>query len=137
VPNLDDERLEIYLKKFRPLAPAPLPLDAPSEAPEKSPRRAVIAVWALGAAAAVILALVMLRGAVNRVPQSNAKTNVSRSAPERIAQPLTLGAANRLLLGSPSFAAALRSLESESDSSAIPKGKESALAVLSQENLKP
>jgi hypothetical protein len=137
VPNLDDDRFEIYLKKFRPLAPVPLPLDISAEAARKRSRRAAIVLWALATAVAAILAVIMLRGHADRAAPAEvvAKAPIGEQPP--ISQPLTLGAANRLLANSSSFEAALDSLEAEAASVAIPKGKVSALAVLSQENLKP
>ncbi len=135
MPSLDEDRFEIYLKEFRPLAPAPLPLDAPAK-PTHS-RSAVLAAL-LATAAAVTLAIVVLHHHPgSQVPPVSSNSNSSVVDLPAISQPLTLGTANQLLVNSPSFEAALDSLGSESSSVAIPRGRESALAVLSEENLKP
>jgi hypothetical protein len=147
VPNLDDERFEIYLKTFRPVPPAPLSLPATAESHPRRTPRSITLLWekvswgkvlsALGAAAVVVAALFLLR-----LPGRQSDIPVRTSSPSAAAhvapsQALTLRAANQLLASSPSFEAALDSLESEPEAAAIPKGKESALAVLSEENIKP
>lgn len=135
MPNLDDDRLESYMKKFRPLPAAPLPLNVPA-APARKPKHLGITVWTLSAAAILALSLYLLRPRAHQVTDSEHHSIVQPS--HYSAQPLTLGVANELLANSPSFEAALASLESDSAAAArIPKDKESALAVLSQEDLKP
>ncbi|HLV95425.1 MAG TPA: hypothetical protein VKS44_09565 [Candidatus Acidoferrales bacterium] len=134
MPNLDDDRFEMYLKEFRPLAPAPLPLDVPAK-PTHS-RSAVVAAL-LATAAAATLVLVMLHRRGSQAPAVNSNSNSSVADLLAISQPLTLGAANQLLVDSPSFEAALDSVEFASSAVAIPRGRESALAVLSEENPKP
>lgn len=137
MPNLGDHRFEIYLKGFRPLPPEPLPLSVSADAPEKGKRHAAIPVGALAVAAVAILAFVVVRGRTRRVIPANGSRSPSAAAQLQASQPLTLATANQLLVNSPSFEAALDSLESESGAVAIPRGRESALAVLSEENLKP
>jgi hypothetical protein len=134
VPNLDEDRFEIYLKEFRPLAPAPLPLDVPAK---RTHSRSAVLAGLLATAAAVTLAIVMLHHRGSQGPSVNRNSNSSVADLPAISQPLTLGTANQLLVNSPSFEAALDSLESASSAVAIPRGRESALAVLSEENLKP
>lgn len=135
MPNPDDDRLEAYMKQFRPLPAAPLPLNVPATRVRK-PKHLGITVWALAMAAILILGVYLLRPRAQYVTESERHSIVHPS--QYSAQPLTLGVANELLLNSPSFEAALASLESDSRAAVrIPKGKESALAVLSQEDLKP
>jgi hypothetical protein len=133
MPNLDDERFEIYLKRFRPLALAALPTHSVA----KLRRRITIVASLLATAAVLIPAVVMLHTRGNGVSPVSGRTNPSLAVRPAPWQPLTLGGANQLLVRSPSFAAALDSLEAEPEVSAISKGKESALAILSQENLNP
>lgn len=138
MPNLsneeNDERFELYLKEFRPLPPAPLPLDVPVQTARK-PRHLGITVWGLSLAAILIFVVFLFRPPVHHPMKSGGKSTVPREPYST--QPLTLRAANDLLLSSPSFKAAFDSLESNSGAPPIPKGKESALAVLRQENLHP
>lgn len=131
--NLDEPRFESYLKEFRPLPPPPLPLNVPAEAPRK-PRHLGITIWAVSVAA--ILAIVILRSRVRRITQANPHVH-SAASTVAISQPLTLGAANRILANSVTIEAALNSLEARSEGPTIPTGKESALAVLRQENPNP
>lgn len=134
MPNLDDDRLEAYLKEFRPLPVAPLPLSVSAPTPRK-PRHLGITVWTLTAAAVLILGIFLLRIPAHHMTEVK---GTSTAAPRPYStQPLTIRAANELLIDSPSFKAALDSLASGPAARPIPKGKESALAVLSQEDLKP
>ena len=55
MPNLDDERFENYLKRFRPAMPDPLLVGESRPAPR---RPFVFATWAVGAVAIVILGVV-------------------------------------------------------------------------------
>lgn len=127
--NPDEDRFETYLKEFRPLPPARLPFDA-----AKTRRRYPAAMaWSLSAAAVVLIGVLLLR--LSPRHSGITKTKLPQTAADVREGPLTLGAANQLLVDSPSFAAAFESLGSESFS--IPKGKESALAVLRQENPNP
>lgn len=128
--NPDDDRFETYLKEFRPLPLPPLTLGTQV----KSKRRSAAAMaWALSAAAVVLIGVLLLW--LSPRHSGITKTKLPQAAADVREGPLTLGAANQLLVKSPSFAAAFESLDSESFS--IPKGKESALAVLRQENPNP
>ena len=137
MPNLDDDRFEIYLKKFRPLPPALLSVPAPAESRAQGKHRSTKVLWTLAAAAAIVVALFLLRLPPKQTEVPAKTANLSGPAQLAPSQPLTLRAANQLLVNSASFEAALDSLEAESAATAIPKGKESALAVLSEENTKP
>lgn len=139
MPNLDDERFEIYLKKFRPLAPAPLPMDARLNRPRRLSAVAAwaVAAWAAATAAIAVVAVAILLFPSKRVPPASINGHVATAKQTANSQPLTLGAANRLLANSPSLQAALNALESESVPPAIPKDKQSALKVLAEENLTP
>lgn len=132
--NPDDGQFEAYLKEFRPLPAAPLPLNVPA-ATARKPRHLGITVWALTATAIVILVLL-------RIPAQHVTGQLGQNPTAALradsTQPLTLRSANELLVNSPSFKAALDSVEFYSAATVpIPKGKESALVVLSQEDVKP
>lgn len=131
MPNLDDEQFEAYLKKFRPVSPAPLPLDFRAK---PTRHRSALGVCALAAVASVMLGVLLFHLHANRAGTGSFNRHVS---PSESSPPLTLGAANHLLTNSLSLEAALDSLERGPVPVAIPPGKKSALAVLSQENLKP
>ena len=130
MPNLDDEQFEIYLKKFRPLEPAPFPAEVVI-GPRR--RRLTLAACALAVAAPLALGIVLLHSRANRVVPAGGTASPPTAEYRLISQPLTLGAANQLLANSASLEATLDSLETESDVSAVPKGKESALGVLREE----
>lgn len=132
--NPDETRFECYLEEFRPLPPAPLPLNVPAEASRK-PRHLGITIWATGVAA-ILAIVIILHSRVGRVAPAVPHANSTTVAPA-ISQPLTLAAANRVLVNSVSIEAALNSLEAASQSPTITAGNESALAVLRQENLNP
>lgn len=131
MPNLDDDRLESYMKQFRPLPAAPLVLSAPAVTARK-PRHLGITVWTLAVAAVLTVSVSLLRIPAHRVSSAGDSTSARRPYSTHA---LTLRTANELLVNSSSFNAAL---ESDAGAAApIPEGKLSALKVLSQENLKP
>jgi hypothetical protein len=134
VPNLDDDQFEIYLKEFRPVAAAPFPLGARAKS---TPRGGFLVSLVAAAAAAVILVFALLQQHRNGNIPPGATRPLQVTEQSFPSQPLTLGAANELLVNSPSLEGVLDSLESGSGAAAIPKGKQSALAVLSQEEAKP
>jgi hypothetical protein len=130
VPTPDEERFEAYLKQFRPLA--------------ADPRKGTIAVrgrrWLLaGVCAAAVVAGMALVGLHPRPAEVSHMPNdqqlVKREIP-RATQPLTLGAANALLSKSPSFHAAIDELAHQPASEDSSAERNSALAVLSQEESK-
>jgi hypothetical protein len=133
VPGPDDERFEEYLKRFRPIAPLPLPIHRSGWAS----RRAVVMAALAGAAAVLVVATVMLRSRPerNRSPQSESRP----AGPELLAnsqQPLTIRSANAMLAQAPSAKAAIDSVARQSQRTTLPKGKRSALAELSKEESK-
>lgn len=128
MPDLNDPELEMYLRKFRPVAPAPLPI---ATGARRRRRFVAIGAWTSAVAAAAALAIVMLHSPANRVaPVSHSASPVVRT--RAISQPLTLATATRLLAASPSLEAAFDSFESEIGKTAIPKNEQSAFQVLSQ-----
>jgi len=140
VPTLDDERFEAYLKQFRPLVPESLPA---VEAGHRARRRIVIGAWA-AAAAIVVLALVM--GALglnigtnrhtNRAPVIETTGNVASTERLQDSQPLTMRSANALMAKAPSLKVMVDDMAFRSQTIPLPKGKRSAVAVLSEEKIK-
>lgn len=129
----DDEQFEHYLKQFRPLDPERLPTEKYARV---SRRRFVFAAWA--AAAAAVLAVVLLTTLRRPKPAHLAHDTSTLVSAEQLTSrlPLTIGTANALLAQSPSVKATLDQMAFQPQSTQIPKGKHSALAVLSKENTK-
>ncbi|HTU34033.1 MAG TPA: hypothetical protein VMF66_09550 [Candidatus Acidoferrum sp.] len=130
MPDLDDP-FETYLKKFRPLDPAPFLADVPAKAPEKR-RHLGITIWALALAATAILAILLVRIPAHHLTENKGHAPQLRGAKDF--QPLTLNRADRALAESASIEAALDSLESKPARISVLKGAGSALAALSEEN---
>jgi hypothetical protein len=132
VPIPKDERFEQYLKKFRPLAPAPLPV---TERIRKS-RAWLVPAWATVAAVAAVLLLLHPRPKSVPLPDDT-KTVVRVESLHP--QLLTIAAANALLARVPSVKAAVDGVAAQAfQSQCIPSspGMQSALAVLSKEKIK-
>jgi hypothetical protein len=131
VPILDDERFKSYLKEFRPLAPEQLRLER-SASPVRRPF--VLTAWA-GACVAVLLVtfLVSQRFKPGQPADGNSGLAVG---PNGMTQTLTIGRANALLSHSPSFKEAVDELSFQPHAAPQSEGKQSALAVLSEENIK-
>ena len=129
----DDQQFEDYLKQFRPLAPESLQTVMQRRA---STRRVVFIQW-VAATAVLISAVIMMW------PRSKPTTLVERTGSlaglDQItnSQPLTIGSANDLLAHSPSVKAAVDLVAFRPRAPQLPKGTQSALALLSKENTKP
>jgi hypothetical protein len=123
-----EDRFEAYLKQFHPLAGEPLQLQMPRRATRRS---LTLAAWA--AAAAVILIALMLVSHPRRGHTLSSGGPKSSAAGELAdSQPLTIGSANALLTHAPSVKEALDRVPFHSPSPQLPKGTQSALAVLSE-----
>jgi hypothetical protein len=137
IPDFDDERLdnqqndrfETYLKQFRPLAVEPLPLEKHGRAAR---RRFVFA--ATAAAVILVAAVLAMYSRNDRLNSSDGPGNLASGEQLRDSQPLTIGSANALLANAPSVEAALDRVPLHPASEPLPKGKQSALAVLSEDN---
>lgn len=128
MPN-EDEKFEAYLKRFRPLMPDPLPMQQTAKV---SRRTWTVRAWIAATAATVALVLLVQRHKA-RVRDLSPSQNVSSFVADL---PLTVGTANALLATAPSYKAFIDDLAFRSANSEIPKGKESALTVLSKEKIK-
>jgi hypothetical protein len=88
----------------------------------------------MAGAAIIFAAILMFRLWPRPVPQLDAAIKTHSEKPTK--QPLTMAAANALLAQSPSVEAAFDQIAFHSQSRQLPKGKQSALSVLSQGNNK-
>jgi hypothetical protein len=118
---MDDPRMEAYLRTFQPLPAAPLPA---SVEPVRQLRR-----WgfvALSAAAAAVITVLLLIPRFRTVPPVVVGT-----------QPMTIGSANQILSGSPSWKSTIDDAGfAFHSSSATPlPGRRSVIAFLGQEDL--
>jgi hypothetical protein len=128
--NERDDRFEAYLKQFRPLAVEPLPIATSRGTARHSFR---LAAWA--AAAVILVALVLaMHPRTSRTESRVGQGDLARGEHSAESQPLTIGSANTLLAHAPSVKAALDLVPFHPPSAQLPKGKRSALAVLSEEN---
>ena len=125
MPILDDEQFKNYLKEFRPLAPESLQI-------EKQPRRArrpfVVITWAAACAASLLLVFLWWH---RPKPAQPANALQLASSPS-----LTIGRANAWLVHAPSLKEAFDELSFQPQPASQPAGKQSALTVLSKDNIK-
>lgn len=125
MPILDDEQFERYLKEFRPFAPGSLQL-------ERQPNRVrhswMLAGWAAACAASALLGFLLWHR-----PKPLQPPNVQQLVGS---QSLTIGRANALLTHAPSLKEACDQLSFQPKPASQPEGKQSALAVLSKDNIK-
>ncbi len=135
-PDLDDERddrFEVYLKQFRPIAPEPLPVERIRRVTRRS---FALAVSAAVAAVILIASVLASHPRTGRSHSSDGPGNLAGGERLIDQQPLTIGSANDLLAHAPSVEAALDRVPFHPTSSPLPKGKQSALAVLSEDHEK-
>jgi hypothetical protein len=133
VPTPDDERLEVYLRQFRPLVPEPLPAVVPGH---QARRRFVVWAWIAAAAAFLVMGVITLRIRSNRARAIESVGNVGNSEHLMNDRPLTIGSANALLAKATSFKAMVDDMAFGSRTIPVPKGKTSAIAVLGKEKIK-
>lgn len=126
MPDLDDEKFELYLKQFRPLLPEALPVT------RQARRRIVLGIWAVGAAAAVIIGVIGFRSLYSHGSEFNRPAIVEIVSN----RPLTMRSADALLASAPSYKPVMDELAFPRQSPMIPHGQESALAVLRKEKVK-
>ena len=129
----DDEQFEEYLKRFHPIAPEPVPTLSLSHSSRHS---LSLGTWLAAVAAILVIGAVILQIRSNRVVVSNtagATAIAERHAPS---EPLTMRSANAWLATAPSFKAAVDDLAFRSQTSPLPQGKQSAVAVLSKEKIR-
>jgi hypothetical protein len=139
VPTLDfdserDDRFEAYLRQFRPSAVEPLQVETSGRAARRPIR---LAAWGAAAAAVILIASVFaMHPHAGRTHSRVDQAELERGKRPAESQPLTIGSANALLTHAPSVKAALDRVPFHPPATQLPKGKRSALAVLSEDNNK-
>lgn len=128
----DDEQFEAYLKRFQPIAPEPI---TKIRIGRSSKRSLSVETWLAAVAALLIIGVVIfhVRDRVVVPNTSSDAASVGRLAPS---EPLTMQSANVWLATAPSFKAAVEGLAFCPQTSHIPQGKKSAVAVLSKEKIR-
>jgi hypothetical protein len=133
VQTPDDEQFEVYLKRFHAIAPEPIPALRVGDA---SRRSVSVGTWLAAVAAIFLIGIVVLHIRSNRVVVPNAASDVAIAGGHAPSEPLTMQSANAWLATAPSFKAAVDELAFRSQTSPLPQGKQSAVAVLSKEKIK-
>jgi hypothetical protein len=133
LPDETDEKFELYLKQFRPLAPEPLPGKWDRRVAK---RRFVVAAGVVAVAA--VLVVVLLTVYVRPSPIHSPVSGESLRGVAHLMdfEPLTVGRANALLTRSPSFKTAIDQIAFQSQAIQMPEGSHSALATLGKEKTK-
>lgn len=134
MPIPDDEKLEKYLRRFKPLAADPLPAGRQQRLWRFWPYAVPVAV----AIALLIVVFFRLRGPSKSatVPQARNPAPSAGGSELATSQPLTLQRANDLLAHAPSFTEALDNIAFQRQHRKLPQGSLSALAALSKEDIK-
>ena len=129
----DDQQFEAYLKRFHPIAADPLPTISVGYSLRRSFSRGT---WLAAVAAILVIGVIGLRIRGNRavVPHTDSDAVFTERHPP--SEPLTMRSANAWLATASSFKAAVDDLAFRSVTSPLPQGKQSAVAVLSKENIR-
>jgi len=133
VPSPEEERFEMYLKQFRPIATPPLRLET------SGGRIWHLLLIAVPAAAAVVLIAMAFSLHIPLVQTTGMSRPRGIATTTRLENrgPLTLGSANALLATAPSFPAVLDDVWFHAAAEAPPIGdKTSAFSILSKEKSK-
>lgn len=128
----EDKQFEIYLKRFRPIAPKPIKTPPVADA---SQWWFAPATWITALAVVLIMEIIIWHTRSSRVVVRDRVHDVAfvdRRAP---LEPLTMRTANVWLVTAPSFQAAVDDLAFRSRTDPIPPGEQSALTVLSRKEL--
>ena len=129
----DDEQFEAYLKRFHPIAPEPVPTLSVGRASRRSPP---LGIWLAAVAAILVIGVVILHVRSSQIVVSNTASDAAVSERHAPSEPLTIRSANAWLATAPSFKAAVDDLAFRSQTSPLPQGKQSAVAVLSKEKIR-
>jgi hypothetical protein len=133
VQTPDDEQFEAYLKRFHPIAPEPVPTLSVGHSSRRSPS---LGIWLAAVAAILVIGAVTLHIRSSRIVVSNTASDAAVAERHAPSQPLTMRSANAWLATAPSFKAAVDDLAFRSQTSPLPQGKQSAVAVLSKEKIR-
>ncbi len=129
----DDEQFEAYLKRFHPIAPEPVPTIS---AGRSSRRSLSLGTWLAAVAGILVTGAIVLHVRRNRVVVPNTFSDAAFADRLAPSQPLTLRSANAWLATAPSFKAAVDGLAFRPQTSPLPQGRQSAVAVLSKEKIR-
>jgi hypothetical protein len=129
----DDEQFEAYLKRFHPMAPEPVPTIGVGRS---SRHPFSLGTWLAAVAAILGIGALVLQFHINRVVVPKTSTDAAFRDRLALSEPLTMRGANALLTTAPSFKAAVDGLAFRPQTSPLPQGKQSAVAVLSKENIR-
>ena len=129
----DDEQFEAYLKRFHPIAPEPVPTLSVGYS---SRRSSSLGIWLASVAAIIVIGAVTLHIRSSRIVVSNTASDAAVAERHAPSEPLTMRSANAWLATAPSFKAAVDDLAFRSQTSPLPQGKQSAVAVLSKEKIR-
>jgi hypothetical protein len=133
VQTPDDEQFELYLKRFDPVAPDPIPMLRITVA---SPRPFGLGTGLAAFAAILIVGIILVwhvRSSSRVAVSVRDAVSAERHAP---LEPLTMRTASAWLTAAPSFKTAIDDLAFRSQSNPMPQDKQSAVAVLSKEKIK-
>jgi hypothetical protein len=133
VQTPEDEQLEAYLKRFHPIAPEPVPTLSVGHSSRRSP---LLGIGLAAVAAILVIGVVILHVRSGRIVVSNTASDAAVSERHAPSEPLTMRSANAWLATAPSFKAAVDNLAFRSQTTPLPQGKQSAVAVLSKEKIR-
>ena len=131
MPNPDDQ-FEAHLKSFQPLIPDPLPALEHTRVVRRLPR---LAGWIAAGAVMAIFAVLAWRAQKAQVVVP-VVTKLDSGDMRPLRGPLTQQNINEWLARAPSFKTAVDHLGFRPETSSIQQGKQSAVAVLSEERIK-
>lgn len=129
----DDEQFEAYLKRFDPITPEPVPTLSVDHSSLRSPS---LGIWLAAVAAILVIGAVILHIRSSRIVVSSTASDAAVAERHAPSEPLTMRSANAWLATAPSFKAAVDDLAFRSQTSPLPQGKQSAVAVLSKEKIR-
>jgi hypothetical protein len=129
----DDEQFEAYLKRFHPVAPAPVPTLSVGHS---SRRSLSLRIWLAAVAGILFIGAVILHSRDNRAVVSRTTGDGALTGRHAPPERLTIRSANAWLATAPSFKAAVDDLAFHSLTSPLPQGQQSAVAVLSKEKIR-
>ena len=129
----DDEQFEAYLKRFHPIAPERV---STLSVGHLSRRSSPLGIWLAAVAAVLVIGVVILHVRSSRIVVSNTASDTPVSERHAPSEPLTMRSANAWLATAPLFKAAVDDLAFHSQTSPLPHGKQSAVAVLSKEKIR-
>jgi hypothetical protein len=123
----------MYLKRFDPIAPEPIPTIKLGYAVRRPLR---LACCLAAFAVMILVATLILHIRNSRVVLPTTVREAASAETRGQLEPLTMRSATAWLTTAPSFKAAIDDLAFRSQSDPIPQGKQSAVAVLRKEKIK-